>query len=148
MSIIANITNIHLLKILQRFTCIKTFKCHSKVTTSELSRFLDIIKPTLIEFHTQESHIDFSKLFRATKLPNLRKFVFTNSKKSIQDVDIRSLVEGCPNLTYLDLSNIPSIDNRLICKAVEKLPKLETFILLKNVKANYEIFGALSSHCP
>ena len=83
MSVVANITNIHMLKILQRFNNVKILKCHSKVTTSELSRFLDIVKPSLTEFYTEESHIDFSKLFRTTKLPNLQKFIFTNTKKSI-----------------------------------------------------------------
>ena len=43
---------------------------------------------------------------------------------------------------------MPSIDNRLISKALEKLPKLETFILLKNVNINYEIFLVLSLNCP
>lgn len=62
-------------------------------------------------------------------------------------MDIRALVEGCPNLIHLDLSNVPSIDNKLVTKALEKLTKLETFILLRNNKVNYEIFLALALHC-
>lgn len=69
LSIVASLTNIHMLKILQKFNQIVSFKIHSKITTSELSRFLDIIKPTLREFYTEESHIDFSKLFRTIRLP-------------------------------------------------------------------------------
>ena len=63
-------------------------------------------------------------------------------------MDIRALTEGCSNLMHLDLSEIPSIDNRLIGKALEKLNKLETFIVLKNTKISYEVFVSLSINCP
>ena len=148
LNMISSMTNIHILKILQKFSCITHFHCHSKVTTSELARFLDIVRPTIKEFYTRDSHIDFSKMFRTLRLPTLEKFVFTDTKKVIQDVDIRSLIEGCPNIKYLDLSNIPAVDNRLITKALEKLNQIETFKLLKNTKVNYEIFLALSLNCP
>ena len=148
LNMVSGISNIHILKILQKFSTISHFKCHSKITTSELVRFLDIIKGSLREFYTKDSHIDFSKLFRTLKLPLLEKFVFTCTKKVIQDVDIRSLIEGCPHIRHLDLSNIPSIDNRLISKALEKLPLLDTFILLRNTKVNYEVFISLSLNCP
>lgn len=83
LNFVSNFTNIHLLKIIQRFSHIKIFKIQSKITTSELMRFLDIIKTTITEFHTSDSHIDFSKLFRTIKLPSLLRFVFTNTKKAI-----------------------------------------------------------------
>ena len=148
LNLTSNFTNIHLLKIIQRFSQIKIFKIQSKITTSELMRFLDIIKGTITEFHTRDSHIDFSKLFRTIKLVYLQKFIFTDTKKIIQDVDVRSFVEACPNITHLDLSAVPSIDNKLISKVLEKLPKLESFVLLKNTNVNYEIFLVLSMNCP
>ena len=49
-NMIGNLPNIYILKILQRFSNIRIFKCHAKVTTSELSRFLEIIKKTVVEF--------------------------------------------------------------------------------------------------
>lgn len=48
LNMIGNIPNIYVLKILQRFRNIKIFKCHAKITTSELSKFLDIIKGAVI----------------------------------------------------------------------------------------------------
>lgn len=105
------------------------FKCHSKITTSELGKFLETIKPTLREFEIQESIIDFSKLFRKLALPDLKKFGFTNTRKVIEDVDMRALVKACPNLTYLDFSNVSSINNYLMTICIPGLPSLETFIL-------------------
>jgi hypothetical protein len=109
---------------------------------------LEIVKPSIREFHTQDSHIDFSKLFRTIKLPKLEKFIFTNTKKIIQDVDIRALVESCPNIVHLDLSSVGALDNRLVGKALERLPKLETFVLLRNTRVNYEVFLVLALSCP
>jgi hypothetical protein len=54
----------------------------------------------------KDSHVDFSKLFRILSLPKLKKFVFTDTKKSIEDVDIRALIKACPNISYLDFSNV------------------------------------------
>jgi hypothetical protein len=52
LNMVGNLPNIYVLKILQRFPNISLFRTHSKITTSELSRFLDIIKTTVIEIET------------------------------------------------------------------------------------------------
>jgi hypothetical protein len=90
--------------------------------------------------------VDFSKLFRLLKLERLKKFSFTDTKKQIEDVDIRALVKSCPNINYLDFSNVSSIDNYLLSMAIPGLPMLETFILNRNVSVNNEVFIYLAKH--
>mmetsp|Transcript_25789 Transcript_25789/g.19469 ORF Transcript_25789/g.19469 Transcript_25789/m.19469 type:complete len:173 (+) Transcript_25789:517-1035(+) len=45
------------------------------------------------------------------------------------------------------MTQVPSIGNELVKMAVEGLPQLETFILLKNVTVNNEIFIYLANSC-
>jgi hypothetical protein len=97
-------------------------KVGPKLGTAELTRFIEIISATLQTFETRNSTVDFSKLFRKLELPELTNFSFTETKKVIQDVDIRCLVTSCPNITYLNLSSVPSIDNNLLLMALKELP--------------------------
>ena len=79
-------------------------------------------------------------------MPNLKKFAFTDSKKVIEDVDIRAFIKACPNITHLDFSNTTSINNYLLSICLPGLPSLETFILRKNIAVNNEIFIFLAKH--
>jgi len=107
------VPNIFVLKLIQKYPRIRVFMIHNKVTTAELARFLEIMKDSVEEFETKESVVDFAKLFRSVKLLNLWRFTYLDSKKPIDNVDIRALVKACPNIRHLDLSNIPSINNNL-----------------------------------
>jgi hypothetical protein len=95
----------------------------------------------------KESHIDFAKLFRTLKLPQLKKLVFTDTKKLIEDVDMRALVVSCKGITHLNFTHVSSLDNELIKMAIEGLPLLDTFILLRNINVNNEIFIYLANSC-
>ena len=61
-------------------------------------------------------------------------------------MDVRALVKACPGITYLDLSNVSTIDNYLISLLLPHLPLLEIFILKRNIKVNNEIFIYLAKH--
>ena len=143
-----SLPNLYVLKLLQRFPKVLILRMHSKVTTAELARFLDITKNSLQEFQQEESIVDFTKLFRNLTLSTLRKLKFTNTKKLIEDVDIRALVVATPNLVSLDLSGIPSMTNSLVEMVCKGLPKIEEFILLRNTKVTNDVFVFFGKFLP
>ena len=79
-----------------------------------LALFLEFSKVHVKILNVPKAKIELSWLFDQISLENLKEFKLIDSDVQLDDVGMRALANGCPNLESVDFSGTSKLDTYLL----------------------------------
>ena len=157
------VPNLGMYKLLNLFPKVKSIKCHGKVNTVDIEKYVNMACGTVKNLEIREANIDLNRLFKYDpklvhlagkkgyhwNTSQLRSLTLIDSRMLLKSTDVKTMSYSLVNIKALDFSGShPSkFPSKLIAELLTALEDLESFTALRSPKIANDVLDALGSNC-